>query len=276
MKLPLPAWLQNRRLRLVWRVEKPGAPHRHYLAGTAHFFPYSYARPLRRLLRRVQSVVFEGPLDETSMARIAAHGRQGDGTPRLPELLSPQVIATINRRLAESQAQDDLTLLLAPSLQPDYFSALADGARPWMAFFSICTAYLGWPYSVDMEAFQLAHRLGKDVYHLETMEEQLAVLDGIPLERVLAQLNDVDRWDEYRDQFERHFLAGDIERLVGMSGRFPTRVPMTISARDRLMSARLLPLLEQAPTAAFVGMPHIPGVCAELQAAGYQTTQEPF
>lgn len=272
MRLPSLPFLRSRPLRLVWRVEKAGTVH--YLAGTAHFFPYSYARALTSLLRKVELAIFEGPLDETSMAHIAAHGQHGDGGPSLAELLAPETIAAINTRLAVRLASEESSLMFLPHARPDYFAQLADGARPWMAFFSIWTAYLGWPYSVDMEAFQIARRLGKSIFHLETLEEQLAVLDGIPIERLLAQLNDVNCWDLYRDQFEQYFLSGELEKLVSMSGRFPTRVPTTISARDRLMAERLLPLMENNSTATFVGMPHIPGVRAQLEAAGFTVTQE--
>ena len=56
-------------LRMVWRVEKDG--RRSYLVGTAHFFPYSFVGSLTRLLQKVGTVMFEGPLDEESTARIA-------------------------------------------------------------------------------------------------------------------------------------------------------------------------------------------------------------
>jgi len=39
----------ERPLRMVWRVER--GSRRSHIVGTAHFFPYSFARPLSRLIR---------------------------------------------------------------------------------------------------------------------------------------------------------------------------------------------------------------------------------
>ena len=50
--------------------------------------------------------------------------------------------------------------------------------RPWAAFFSIWGAYLNWRYSVDAEGYQIARKLGKEIRPIETLDEQLAVLDG--------------------------------------------------------------------------------------------------
>ena len=58
--------------------------------------------------------------------------------------------------------------------------ANARNVRPWMALFAAWTAFLNWSHSMDMEAFQIAGKLGKRIEYLETIADQLATLDGIP------------------------------------------------------------------------------------------------
>ncbi len=119
----------------------------------------------------------------------------------------------INRLLAERlSGKDDGELFFLfhrPSL--DYFEMLTRDVSPWMALFSVWTSYLNWKYSVDLEAYQIACRMGKKIHPLETIDEQLAVLEGIPLERVQRHLNDVMNWQTYCDHYVRYYLAGDLD-----------------------------------------------------------------
>jgi hypothetical protein len=39
-----------------------------------------------------------------------------------------------------------------------------------MAFFTIWSAFLNWGYSMDVEAFRIAQKLGKRISYLETIE----------------------------------------------------------------------------------------------------------
>ncbi len=268
------AWLNHKPLKMVWKVHKDG--FNSYLVGTAHFYPYSFSRSLRKLLERVDTILTEGPLDDDSMQKIADHGRDGNGSVDVLELLDPEAVQEINRLLAERLAESDgsdLYLLFHPASQPGYIRLFTQDARPWMALFSIWTTYLNWKYSVDLEAFQLAQRMGKQTLHMETIEEQIAVLDGIPLERVQRHLNDVKNWKTYRDHYVQHFLEGDLEKLVLMTERFPTRTPVAIGERDRIMFQRMKPVFERGPAAAFVGFPHVPGVRELFLQEGYTVSQ---
>ncbi len=258
---------------MAWKVEKNG--RRSYLAGTAHFFPYSFARSLTKLLQPVETIIFEGPLDEESMKQIAEHGRQGENSPSLAEALEAGVIKEINKQLSrrlDHQSGSDLYLLLQPP-RPNYFELYTHGLRPWMAFFSIWSTYLNWQYSVDMEAFRIARRLGKNIHFLETIDEQLAVLDGIPFERIVSYLNDVKNWKSYTDRYVSFFLAGNIQDLMALTNRFASRGPTVISQRDIILFQRMKTIFEEEDAVAFVGFPHLPGVNRLFLDQGYSVSQ---
>ena len=68
-------WWKEKRLKTVWRVEKDGRIS--LLVGTAHFSPYSFKKALTKLIQNVETVLFEGPLDKESMARVVQYGQQG-------------------------------------------------------------------------------------------------------------------------------------------------------------------------------------------------------
>ena len=259
---------------MIWRVEKNG--HTAYLVGTAHFFPYSFARSLAKLFRTVETVLFEGPLDQASLQRIAEHGRQGQAAPSLAEALAPESICEIDRQLSRRLRfqNGEEHYLLWPSPSPNYFELYTRGLRPWLAFFSIWSTCLDWPYSVDMEGFRLAQRLGKRVHFLETLEEQLAVLDGIPFERIVRQLNEVSHWPQYSERYVAFFLAGNLTGLMALTDNFVSRGRPVISERDAILQQRMKPIFDRQTAAAFVGFPHIPGICRLFLDQGYNVIQE--
>jgi uncharacterized protein YbaP (TraB family) len=143
-----------------------------------------------------------------------------------------------------------------------------------MAFFAIWSAFLNWNHSMDVEAFHIAKNLGKKIQYLETIEDQLAALDGIPFERIVRYFNSIKNWKAYQEMFLRFFLEGDLEKFVSLTGEFPTRCESIITKRDPIFFKRLKTIFEEAKTTAFVGVAHIPGVRKMFLDEGYQVNQE--
>jgi len=266
-------WSSNKPLRMLWRVEKDGRVS--HLVGTAHFFPHSFSRAFTRLMRDVTTVFFEGPLDEASSAHIGEYGRQGQDVPTFVDALTPEAVAEINHILRDriDGQNGEAWLWALVERKPVYFESFTQGVRPWAAFFSIWQTYLGWKYSMDMEGYQVACRLGKNIHFLETLEEQLAVLDNIPLERITRQLNDVKNWAVYKNEYVKSFLGGDLAKMVTLTTHFATRGQVVIGERDRIFFERMQPFLAREGVLAFVGFPHIPGMTQLFLNDGYTVTQ---
>jgi uncharacterized protein YbaP (TraB family) len=267
------SWPGRKPLRMVWYVEKDGRAS--HLVGTAHFFPYSYRHTFVNLMKDVNTVMFEGPLDETSSAQIADYGRNGGDTISFVDQLTPDAVREIDRLLrdrldGQSGNAFDLSLF---DPTPAYFEMYTKGIKPWAAFFSIWQTYLGWEYSMDLEGYQIACKLGKQVKYLESLSDQIKVLDSIPLERIVRQLNDVKNWKKYKTDYVKTFLAGDLESLVSLSSRFATRGPAIVGERDRIFFEGMKPVFERENALALVGFPHIPGVAQLLCDDGFTVTQ---
>ena len=261
-------------LKMVWRVEKEGRTS--FLVGTSHFFRYSFKKTLSRLIKPVENVFFEGPLDNESMERIAEYGRHGEGCPSLIDAIDPAVTRTINRRLNERWAQQNsvsssLQILHPPS--SGFLESVANGTRPWLAFFTLWYAYLGWKHSVDLEAFGIARALGKKIHFLETIEDQLAALDGIPFEGIVDFINRFVHWDAYKRQLTEFYLNGDIESLMSRAIRFPTRCDSILGDRDVKFLEKLRGSFEEGRAVAFLGTSHIPYLRKKLPEEGYQVIQ---
>jgi uncharacterized protein YbaP (TraB family) len=276
-------------LKTVWEVKKKGK--KNYLVGTAHFFPYHFRVSLKKILRRSKRALFEGPLDPQSMAKVVSHGLQGEGSLEIYEALDSQTLGKIRGKAATlfgnpqvfrgipgkagSLFGDSQTLLqfLPQEEKPaDPVRSHFQRFRPWLAFFTIWTSYLktkGWTGSVDLEAFELSKNLGKEIHFLETIEEQIQVLEQIPVERMIHFLKKVHQWDEYSESYVRVYLQGSLADWMSGTSDFPSRCSSVIDERDRVFYHRMKPFIEKGESAVFLGAPHLHGVNQMLEADGY-------
>ena len=268
-------WWKEKRLRAVWAVEKGGEPS--FLVGTAHFTPFRFRKALTALIRNSETVLFEGPLDQGSMAKVVQYGRQGEDSPSVYEALDPAAIKEINKqlgtRLNTSTTAGTYLDLFHPAT-PDFLKANMQGVRPWMAFFTVWSALLNWKYSMDVEAFHIAQSLGKKIQFLETIEEQLAALDGIPFDRIVNYLNHIECWEKYKELFLKSFVGGELEKFASMTGEFPTRCESILTKRDPIFFTRIKKFFKEGRTTAFVGVAHIPGIRKRFLDEGYKVIQE--
>jgi len=268
--------LREKDLKMIWLVSKGNRES--FLVGTAHFFPYSFRTSLRRVLEKTRSVLFEGPLDETNMEKVVRAGFHEDAAAHLLDELDSRTVSGITRALTPAGlSSGTITALnmIAPA-KDDFVRAMVKGMKPWMAFFRIYWTYLelnGWKYSVDMEAYKVAAELGKHIVFLETIDEQIQVLEGISRTQILDFLRRIENWPSYTGRYVKWYLAGDLDRIAANRFGFPTRDPWVIDRRDGILHERMLPHLESGQAAAFVGIPHVVGISKMLEAEGFKVKQ---
>jgi len=260
---------------MLWRLEKKGKIS--YLAGTAHFYPFRIEKALTQLIQRVETVLLEGPMDPESMAKVVRYGQQAEGAPSLYDAIDPIVKKEINRQLGQRSSlpgSTDSYLQLFPFTPSDFLEAHIGGVRPWMAFFALWSTYLDWKHSIDMEAYQIALKLGKKIRFLETLEEQFKAMDGIPFERILDYVNRFEHWKSYKNQFLNYFIEGDLEKLMSRTPRFPTRCESILDHRDPMLFKRIKVFFEQGDAIAFLGISHIPEIKKLFFQEDYKISQE--
>ncbi len=275
----MPGWAarlfsRERGLRMAWEVGRDGRRSR--LVGTAHFFPFHFRGDLRRLIEPARLVLLEGPLDDASMQKVLAAG-SGSAHASLYHALDARARSRLCRMLGLPVVPLEAHQLYRQALfgsPEESLEAELRGLKPWMAFFSLWTRFrarLGGSYSLDLDAARMAARLGRAARHLETIDEQIATLDAVPLERFVAFVAEVD-WEAYYEDYVRHYLAGDLEGLMAAARAFPTYCEPVIERRDPMLAERMAPELDAGGACAFVGVAHIRGVSACLRARGFEVT----
>ena len=251
---------------MAWEVERRG--RRSTLIGAAHFFPRHFRGELRRLLRNARVVLLEGPLDEAATRKVIDAGRGTGG-----EGLYKAAKATINARLGIYSAPLDVNQMLRDLIfgrQEQWLEEELRKLKPWAAFFGIWTRWRareGWEHKMDLDAVAIARRLGKEVRYLETIDEQIAALEAVPVERFLRFMT--ESWLQYNASYERHYLAGDLEGLAAGAQGFPTYCEPVIGQRDAVLAERMRGELETGEACVVIGVAHCRGVLSQLKEEGY-------
>jgi hypothetical protein len=264
---------KQKKLKMIWEAHKDGRIS--HLVGTAHFFPYSFRNSLRHCLKNARVVMFEGPLDDQNMARVREAGSDTESSYHLFDELDDETITGITGALMPVCRIRNSTYLLnfcKDSLKESVYDLVKD-MQPWLAFFTLWSTYLqgnGWKYSVDMEGFSVAKELGKKIIFLETIEEQIRVLQNISHEKISYFLKQVDRWETLANDYIKFYLKGDLAKLRLAGIRFPSRHHTVIDHRDEIFFDRMRAEFVQGDVVAFLGAPHLKGMSRLLLADGYR------
>ncbi|SDB22411.1 Uncharacterized conserved protein YbaP, TraB family [Desulfonatronum thiosulfatophilum] len=260
----------QRPYRLIWELEKNGRTS--WIGGTAHFFCCSFESSMRRLFEKVDTVIFEGPLDQESLDHVAHIGQTPDSdSPRLIQAMTEDDVRKLERVVLGPRGFWARLLGTEDPNPIDVRHYLSD-TRHWYAFFSLWTHFLrrhDWNHSVDLEAWHLAREMGKEVREMETIAEQIETLESVPVERIVRFFRQCGLWRRFIRRNMRAYLKGDLEAMMGTSAEFPSRTDLVIDRRDALFLERMLPRLETGRCAVFVGSAHMFNLQYMLAEAGF-------
>jgi uncharacterized protein YbaP (TraB family) len=266
----LASLLPQRTFAMLWEIEKNGRCS--WIGGTAHFFCYSFEYSFRELFEKVDTVLFEGPLDQASLDQVSAVGRTpGPESPRVAAALTEEDIRRLERVVCGPQGYW-ARFMGTEHKNPPNVRHLLSNTRHWMAFFSLWTSFLarrGWTQSVDLEAWQLALDMGKAVRGMESIPEQIEALESIPIPRIVNFIRSCRKWHCYIKRNVRAYLKGDVDNMFGTSIEFPTRTELVIHRRDARFLERMRSFIEEGRCAVFVGSAHMINLRGMLVEAGF-------
>lgn len=265
---------EQRPFAMLWELEKNGKTS--WIGGSAHFFCYSFENSFRKLFNKVDTVIFEGPLDAASLAAVEETGHTCTDAQRpLFDRLTKEEINVLSRVVRGPEGFYPRLLRMEAARKVDVAWYLKN-TRPWCSLFTLWTAFLerhDWRQSVDLEAWFLAQEMGKTVIGMESLEEQIASLDSVLPERVVRYFRNCHLWKGMVSRNVRFYLDGDLHRLMGTSAEFPTRTERIIGHRDERFRQRMRPFIEAGRCAVFVGSAHMLNLRDMLVEDGFNVRQ---
>lgn len=255
---------------LLFRVVPPEGGTASYLFGTIHSEDprvLALPAPVRMHLDRARAFVLEVVPDAEAMSASVAAMTYDNG-----RVLSDMVPEDVYR--------DSIAALAARGLPEVAVRAF----KPWavMTLLSMPVAKTG--QFLDLELYQRALANGTPVLGLETMEEQLAVFEGLGLadqvsllRETLASLPEMPgMFQSLIDAYKRRDLAALMQLADSYLGSADAELARRfhaalIDTRNARMAQRMLPMIGQGGHFIAVGALHLPGpggVLDRLAAAG--------
>jgi uncharacterized protein YbaP (TraB family) len=236
----------------IWKID--GSKGDIYLFGSVHLLPQSinWRTPaLDAALNEAKVVVFEIDLEEaknlTVMQQLIAKLGVLPAGQTLRKLLSPEGRTKLERVLA---------LLAIPA-------AALDPLRPWLASITVNVQWIvskGYdPNSgVDDKVWNLAKQGGKQLAHLETIEEQLDVFAGLTrnqeIELLLVSVDQIEKSPQMLDDLVAAWRKGDTAKLDKVLNADMDELP---ALRDRLLKGRHAKWLPQIESMIADGRTHL-------------------
>lgn len=257
---------------LLWKIESPGIAA-NYLFGTIHSDdPRVTALPeaVTRSLDASSRFVMEAIVD-------------GEGLVRMAELMFFNDGRTLEQVIGKKLYMESTKAMTARGIP----TLGVEKQKPWAVMMALSVPAPKTGQFLDLVLQARATRLNKPVSGLESVAEQLAVFDGLPLPDQVALLEDTVRmqaeFDREIEAMHKAWLARDLAGIVAMSDKYQQRnerlyrdvMDRLLAQRNRRMAERLAPILKQGGAFVAVGAAHLPGATGllqQLEKAGYRVT----
>ena len=115
--------------------------------------------------------------------------------------------------------------------------------------------------------------MNRHIVAMESIPDQIASLESVPLERILRFLRCPETWGRKMRQSLRAYLAGDLEKMLGTGTEFPTRTERVISMRDHLFLKVMRPYIERGRAVVLVGTAHMLNLEKMLREDGFRVSK---
>lgn len=258
---------------LLWKIEKPGVPPS-YLFGTIHLSDERVTRvpeAVKKALERSQSYGMEMIVDDSARAYFLQSMQAAEGQ-SARDLLDPELFQRAAALMRGYGVPEEATARM----------------KPWGVLLTLLVPKPGPTPVLDFRLYEEATRQGKRIYPLESIEQQVAVFDGMRLPMQIALLesaieNHAELTRVVADSIEA-YLARDLERLWELNERYARDsgetaryhkdfVERVLYRRNRHMAERISRELARGDTFVALGALHLygdRGVLKLLEERGYR------
>lgn len=257
---------------LLWKLERAGKPAS-YLFGTIHVEDPRVTRlpgKVKQAFDASRSFTMEALLDQPEQAPLAMGMLFSDG----------RDLETVAGR----ELYDQTARLLADYGIP---ARAANAMKPWAAMLTLSYPKPKTGLFLDKTLYLAAKEKGKAVHGLETLAEQIAVFDELPMDDQVTLLREtVANAKELPRMFEdmtKAYLARDLTRLTAIADEYQPKdarlarefMQRLLKDRNGHMLERMLPRLEEGHAFVAVGALHLAGqdgLLAQLKNRGYRVS----
>lgn len=259
---------------LLWKISGNNLTDTSYLYGTIHIQDkriFAYGETVQRALDQSNQVAVEVLLDQINPASIMKVMFMQDST--LDMLLSE---AEYNKLEEVYKEITGVGLATAKTMKPFFISAnIIQQLAP-----------RDMPVPLDLFFINEARKEDKDVIGLETLEEQIAIIDGLSYtaqaKMLVESMEDVDEIKAQFNELIEAYLSMDSKKVVeltedpSMPAAFMEEL---LNKRNKIMVERMIDPIRTNSTFVAVGAAHLygnDGIVALLKDKGYMVEPVEF
>jgi hypothetical protein len=250
---------------MLYRLKIKGAKKPSYLFGTMHLqndVAFTHKEIVLKKIAECDAFATEFKLDDADEAKMTQYMNLPEGV-LLEGLLSKKKFGQIDAFL-----QDNFHIPLLAF----------NGSKP-MVITNLITASIfqkDMDLALDMFLYQYAKMQGKELLGIETFEEQLEIMQNIPLDIQVKSLKDlIKNFEAHREEMHdlaRLYAEGNTKKLYKLAKKGAKGFrKIMIYDRNEIMAERITKLIQEKSACIAIGAGHLEGkrgVLSMLKANG--------
>jgi len=238
---------------MLYKLKIKGQKKPSYLFGTMHLqneAAFTYKDIVQEKINECSAFATEFKLDDADQELMTKYMNLPKGL-LLENLLSPKKFARIDAFL---QSKLNLPLIAFNQSKPLVISNLITA--------SIFQNDMD--LALDVYLYQYAKMQGKTLLGIETFDEQMEVLQKIPLDTQVKSLKKlIENFDEHRiemNDLANLYIKGDTKQLYKITKKSTKGFrKVMLYDRNRIMAERIVKLIENESTCLAIGAAHLEG-----------------
>ncbi len=258
---------------ILWKAEKPGIKPS-FVFGTVHSEDERVTNlpdEINNPFSAAQTLVIEVLLDKKASQSVLRAMYFEDG-----RTLRSVTTEDIYKRAVEAMKTHDMP------------ERLVNMMKPWAVFTVLNMPKQETGLFLDALLYQSAKKQGKQVLGLESMKEQMAVFDDMPMATQVSLLKSTldssEDMEKILNETIEVYLTHDLKKILDLNERYMVLLDKDVADefnqrliinRNKIMAERMLPALEKGNAFVAIGTLHLPGefgVLNLLHKKGYRLT----
>ncbi len=263
---------QKKQPQLLWQIDKPNLPGTSYLFGTMHvrdIRAFDYQDLVCEKIQTCDTFATEINLNEAELLLSEQSMDLPEGA-FLSDFYNPKKYAKIGR-----------FFLKTTGMSIEHFVR----AKPMMLTNFVTSSLLNddQPVSLDRFLWEFAEKENRILLGIETVQEQIDLMDSIPLDYQAAALwsmvKNVSRFRKNLLKLSSLYQRGDLSKILKSAKKSTGKLrKMMIYDRNELMAERIALLVSEQTLFTAVGAGHLggkKGIIKKLKSAGFRLKMIP-
>jgi uncharacterized protein YbaP (TraB family) len=258
---------------LLWQISGKDLVKPSYLFGTIHMIcpdDYIWSTKMQQAFSKADDICFEMDLDDPAVMMTIATGMLDNSGKTLQDYFSAADYKKLSAYIKDSLG---LTIEMFSTMKPMILPMIFTGK----------SAYCDIPVSYEEKLTQSAKEQKKDIAGIETPEEQIAVLNSMPVDSVVKEVMDIVNGVEQENdslfgQLMTAYKTQDLPTLYELMHRskdLENEMGAFLDDRNIKWIPRMIDMMDKRSMFFAVGAGHLwgeKGVIHLLRAEGYIVT----